>query len=109
MNKRLAAARESVVDGAVDRADDLDDEVVAQRAGETAASDEVLVGLCRLEDRLEEVEAAHDVEGAVDPVDASMIAAGIKLEDSVLHRIEQLASEVVDDLRAEMIEGGLEA
>jgi len=109
MNKRLAAARESVVDGALDQADDLDDEVVAQRAGEVAASDEVLVGLCRLEDRLEAVEAGHDVDGVVDPVDSSMIAAGIKIEDSILHRIDQLSSEVVDDLRAEMLEGGLEA
>jgi len=109
MNKRLAAARESVVGGALDQADDLDDEVVAQRAGEIATSDEVLVGLCRVEDRLEEIEAVDDVDGAVDPVDSSMIAAGIKVEDSILHRIEQLAAAVVDDLRAEMLEGGLEA
>jgi hypothetical protein len=109
MNKRLAAARESVVAEALDQADDLDDEVIAQRAGEVAASDEVLVGLCRLEDRLEEIEADHDVDDVADPVDSSIIAAGIKLEDSILHRIDQLSSEVVDDLRAEMLEGGLEA
>lgn len=109
MNNRLAAARESVVDGALDQADDLDDEVVAQRAGEVAASDDVLVGLCRLEDRLEEIEAEHDVDDVADPVESSVMSAGIKLEDSVLHRIEQLASEVVDDLRAETLEGGLEA
>jgi hypothetical protein len=109
MNKRLAAARESVVAGALDLADDLDDEVVAQRAGEVAASDEVLVGLCRLEDRLKEIEAGHGVDDAADPVESSIIAAGIKLEDSVLHRIEQLSTEVVDDLRAELLQGGLEA
>jgi hypothetical protein len=105
MSNRLDRARDRLVDEVEQEADerDLDVAAASNLAHDVAAQDDRLHQLCSIEDDLSRFERGL-TNTADDPVEAAVLGAGIKVDDAVLKRVDQLVDEVIEEVERMAIE-----